>query len=729
MGETMSNLKVHTILVCLLLSAIGMISIPSFGNERQPIYVSFDDLLQEIDGNWEKAFEYVRDHIRFEPSVYLLKSSQGVLWSSRGNAKEQAMLLIDVLQTLREEVRLVSGRLDDAKAALLINSLFPKDKRNDFSYVSDVPLSNPSEDEIFLSNVRNHFWVQINKDNRWLDLDPAFSASKPGEVFAREEKTYPSLTEFFSPEMMISLSVERKDGREDVLMMEDKLQNLANKPVTISISTSFQESEDKGRSGGGSPGGVFGGLSRSTSGKKKTIGLLAIHHAALKIGEGTEVSGEFKEEIPDPSKKAAVKNPIQRIWLNFRLAGEEKVLLERERILYEKIRDTDELPLFQRHSILVTANAVPLEAWEDDLREVSDTRLLETIKKGVEEVKSGVKSKKDKKILLSESRSLEEKIGPELGHLINMIFAYSSDSLTEDAGEALSVYSYFSLPRIIIYSVEGDGKAVATSMDLRQDSISAVPYPGQAMAMGETFLYGRGVFESVLEGKVLELFLRKKALTTASIMQEATKRRTPIRFYSELEKDELEKLAMPDHVQKRALKAIESGSILIIPDRSVRFEGKDRWGWWEVDPRTREAIGVLDTGLHQAMLQRTVLDTEGMLNSKMGFAIGAITGAVDTQWMLAGMVLKYGELNKEALQEIKAYMKQIKAYMCPEFEKSVSVTVASVTVIDIEDCYKKEFSWGYEGGVKIEMGWCQAFAKGFGCASTSILNHYLSQYE
>jgi hypothetical protein len=724
----MSGSKLSVFLVSFLLGVLLPSMTLSFGDQSQNDYVSVDELVRDLDGNWERAYEYVRDHVRFEPSPYCLKSSQGVLWGSQGNAKEQAILLLDVLQRLGEEVRLVSGRLDDEKSGLLINSLFPQDKRNDFSYADDVLISQPFAEENLLANVRDHFWIQIYKENRWLDLDPVFPDAVPGKEYAKVEKIYPVQNEDFFPKMMISLSVEKDGAREDVLMMDEKLQTLSNQPITLSISTSFQESEKEGPSGG-SPGGVFGGLSRSASGKKKAKGLEAVYLAELKMGEGVQVSGEFKEEIPNPSKKAPVENPIKRIWLNFRLTGEGKVLLERERVLFEKIREADELPLFQRYSILVTANAIPLKAWEDKLQKVSDARLLEEIRTGVEEVKSSVKSKKDRKILLSESYSLEEKIGPELGHLINMIFVYSSDSLTENAGESLSVYSYFDLPRIIIYSIEGNGKTVATSMDLRHDSVSALPYPGQAVAMGETFLYGRGVFESVLEGQVLELFSGKKALTTAFIMQEAAKRKVPIRFYSELEKHELEKLAMPDHVRNRALQAIASGSILIVPERSVRFEGKNRWGWWQVDPLTREAIGVLDTGLHQAMLQRTVLDTEGMLNSKMGFAIGAITGAVDTQWMLAGMVLKYGELNKKALQEIKSYMKQIKAYMCPEFEKSASVTIASVTVVDIEDCYKKEFSWGYEGGVKIEMGWCQAFTKGFGCASTTILNHYLSKYE
>jgi len=700
----------------------------SSGKGNPDIYVSVDELIRDLDANWEKAFDYVRDHVRFEPSPHFLKSSQGVLWGRTGNAREKALLLADILEKLGEKTRLVSGRLDSEKAALLVESLFAGNGSRDFHYADDVPISRPSAEKSLFSSIQDHYWIQLQKDGQWLDLDPVFADAAPGKGFAKVEKTYSFPTDDLFPSMMISLSIEKEKGREDILMLEESVQTLSNQPLTLSISTSFQESEEEGSSGG-SPGGLFGGLSRSTAGKKKKEGLEATYLAELKIGEETEVSGEFKEEIPDPSNKSSVENPLKRVWLNFRLAGEGGVLLERERVLYERIQETDELPLFQRHSILVTANTIPLEAWEDDLGKVTDTKLLETIKKGVEEVKSAVKSKKDKMALLNESLSLEEKIGPELGHLINMIFAHSSDSLTNDAGKSLSVYSYFALPRIIIYSVEGDGETVSTSMDLRQDSLAAVPYPGQALAMSESMLYGRGVFESVLEGKILELFSGKKVLTTASIMQEAAKRSVPIRFYSELEKDALENLPMPDHVRNRALKAIAAGSILIVPERSIRFEGKNRWGWWEIEPRTREAIGVLDTGLHQAMFQRTVLDTEGMLNSKMGFAIGAITGAVDTQWMLAGMVLKYGELNKQALQEIKAYMKQIKAYMCPEFEKSASVTIASVTVIDIEDCYKKEFSWGYEGGVKVEMGWCQSFAKGFGCASTSILNYYLSQYE
>jgi hypothetical protein len=619
---------------------------------------------------------------------------------------------------------MAAGSLGTDRAAALIGSLFPGKK--DFSYADDIPLSQPLQDEELLALASDHVWIQIKQSGEWLDLDPCFPDAKPGTAYTDADQTFTSLPDRAIPRMMISLSVQKGGAREDIFTLEQGLHELVNQPVTLSISTSFAEGEKE--SSGGSVGGAFGGLSGGASGKKAKQGLVATYKAALIVKEGMESAGEFTEKIPEKSQELAAEDVLDRIWLTFRLTLDGNPLLESERVLFEKNLPADEFPLFQRHSILIAPNAIPLEAWEGDLSKVTDDRMLKQVKSAVDEIKKSVKSKKDQNALLDQSLSLEEKLGRDTGHLINMIFAYTSDGITADAGEALSVCSFYALPRIIISSVEGDGEHVTTVMDLRQDSIEALPYPGQALGMTGTFQYGRGVFESVLEGKVLELFLGKKALTTSYIMQEAAKKKIPVRFLSENEKADLERLGMPEHVSRRALQAMAAGAVLVIPERSIRFDRQNRWGWWQVNPVTQEVVGVLDTGLHQAMIQRTVLDTEGMLSSKMGYAIGAITGAVDTQWMLATMTLKYGEINKAAIQEIKAYMKQLKGYMCPEFEKSASVTIASAS-IEIEDCFKKEYAWSYEGGVKVEMGWCQAFAKGFGCASTSILNGYLSRYD
>jgi hypothetical protein len=351
------------------------------------------------------------------------------------------------------------------------------------------------------------------------------------------------------------------------------------------------------------------------------------------------------------------------------------------------------------------------------------------VKTRVDEIKESLKAKKATRDTLAKSAALEQQVGSGLGHLINMIFATTSDDQSEQAGAALSVSGWYAVPRVLITSFSSGPNATETTMDLRVDRMEAVALPGQAARMNETFLYGRGIIESILEGKVLELLSGKPALTTAVLMHEAARRNIPIRMFSALEKDMLKGFGLPADVLRRTSAALEAGRIVVMPQRSVPWEGRARWGWWEIDPMTREPIGVLDTGLHQAMVQTSILEAEGPLQSDAGLVIGALVGATDTQWMIMSMILKYGELTKAALLEAKAYMKDIQAVMCPGFEKKVEFSV-SVTTVEIEDCFKHELEIvKAEAGVSIQQGWCEKFAKGFACASTSILNYYLNEIK
>jgi hypothetical protein len=230
--------------------------------------------------------------------------------------------------------------------------------------------------------------------------------------------------------------------------------------------------------------------------------------------------------------------------------------------------------------------------------------------------------------------------------------------------------------------------------------------------------------ESILEGKVIELLTKRKPLTTAYLMYKAAENNIPIRVYSYLEQDMLKNLKMPPYVAEKVMKAIDAQHFVIIPEESIEFNGRQRWGWWDLNPQNREVIGVLDTGLHQAMLERTILETKGILSTDMALVLGVMVGTVDTYWVIASMILKYGELNKAALQEAKDYIKKIGGYLCPDIlDEGTGVTVASIS---IEDCYSKKIGFG--AGVKVDMGWCAKFTKGFKCASTTLMNYYLSEY-
>jgi len=242
--------------------------------------------------------------------------------------------------------------------------------------------------------------------------------------------------------------------------------------------------------------------------------------------------------------------------------------------------------------------------------------------------------------------------------------------------------------------------------------------------MEEAFLYGRGVVDSILEGKVIGLLTGQQPLSTARLMHMAVKNDIPLMMFSQNEIDNLPDLGLPSHIYQKAKSVIDKGHILIIPGKSMEFEKKERWGWWDLDPLKGEVVGVLDSGLHQAVIQRTILETKGMLHDDMGLVVGALVGCVDTYWVLSAQILKYGELDKAAIQEAKDYMKEVGSYLCPGIDVTGSVGIGMS--VEIEDCLKKEIGIGFEGGLKIDQGWCAKFAKGFQCASTTILNYYLA---
>jgi hypothetical protein len=676
-------------------------------------------------GDWEEAFKFVRDAIRTEPSRFPLKTAEGIQWSRSANPLEKALFLAHLLEEKGKTVELVEGELDDAAARTLLGSVLPAAKS--FSYKRDVPISVPAEDPALVASVKRHFWVRMEDGERQVDLDPSFPAAEPGKAFASVKQAYEPTDEALSAR--VSITVEYSEGASDepqsVLAWDGPMADIANRPLSLSVVTEYTKAapeakEDKEEEAGG-VGGLFGGLSGQSSGKKKAAGVevKAVFNAALTVAGESLADGQV----------SAGKGPAARLSLKVKIESLGHVVSECERALFETTPNRREAPLFQRHAILVTGNKIPAAAWQDKLKVAADKDLLADVKTRVDEIRESVKAKKFTRETLATSAELEEKLGPDLGHLVNMIFASTSDDQTEKAGAALSVANWYAVPRILITSFSGREKTTETTIDLRQDQVEAVSLPGQASRMTETFLYGRGVMESILEGKLLELLAGKPALTTAVLMREAARNKIPVRMFSALEKDMLKKFGPPDDVIRRISSALDAGRIVVMPERGVAWEGRMRWGWWDIDPRTRETIGVLDTGLHQAMLDMTILETEGPLNSKMGAVLGAMVGAIDTYWLLSGMVLKYGELTKEALLEAKAYMKEIQSVMCPGFEKKISLE-ASITVIDIEDCFKYEIELGkVEAGIEIKQGWCEQFAKGFACASTSILNYYLSQFE
>ena len=81
-------------------------------------------LADTLDYEIEVAHLFVRDRVRFEPYLGVLKGPQGTAMTLAGNAFDQALLLANLINIMGGEAQLVTGSLDNASTDLLLNRAF-----------------------------------------------------------------------------------------------------------------------------------------------------------------------------------------------------------------------------------------------------------------------------------------------------------------------------------------------------------------------------------------------------------------------------------------------------------------------------------------------------------------------------------------------------------------------------------------------------------------------------
>jgi hypothetical protein len=270
--------------------------------------------------DWEEAYAFVRDSIRTEASRFPLKTAEGVRWNRAGNSLEKALLLAQILQDGGETVQIAEGDLDNTAAKNLLGSIFPATKT--FSYGADVPLSVPAEDPNLISTVKRHFWVQIESEDKWLDLDPSFPAAKPGRAFASVKETYDPADESLRTRVSLSLefAVEDSSELESVFSWDGEMEEVADQPLSLSIVAEFQPAasgDNEEKEEGEAAGGVFGALGgRTSKSKKGTDKLETVYNAALTVREEGVADGRF----------SAGAEAIGRVVLRLKFESQDEVI-------------------------------------------------------------------------------------------------------------------------------------------------------------------------------------------------------------------------------------------------------------------------------------------------------------------------------------------------------------------------------------------------------------------
>ncbi|MBV5316681.1 MAG: hypothetical protein JZU50_02625 [Desulfobulbaceae bacterium] len=679
----------------------------------------------------ESLFVHVRDRIKPSLNRLALQSPTQVLVSGYGNTLERARLLAALLTAAGHPIRFQTCLLDDEKAGVLIQAAMSSagKVRN---WPAEVPLSRPAADRGLIEGVRLHTWVQVLSGERWLNLDPAFPGATPGMRPAAATATFYRFSEARLPRLELTLEYNRVATPaefEELIWWEGPLEAVADQPLSLRIYPRITVMK-AGEQGDLDPARKL--VDPLAGGDEKTVSPVTVTtwQATLWLGDQMLISDQLAD-------LAAAENRLCSLRLRARIIFAEDDILEDLRVLAE-VNEAGKLPLFQRHSLLFATSAfnpVALQQWllsHPPAQRAAAHQESERIRYHLTETGTASSS------LLDASLGAEQMLGGYSGHLLNLAYCVVSDQMSADLANRLGVYAYFDHPRLIITSVftEADNRQ-RIMLDLRRDRQPAVALPGQAQRIVESYQFGRGVMASALEGRLVTLATGTPALTTTVLMRQAQTQGIPVRLYSMWERDLLANLSLPEFVLSRIKKKLQAGQIVMLPVKPVQFAGGRRWGWWQIDPVSHHTVGVLDSGLHQAVIERTLIETEGVLSDEMAAVIGAISGATDTQFALSAMVLKHGDLNAEALAEVKEYMANLGEDLCQQHTVEAKVgggkTIASASV-EIEGCFRYEQSMeivAEAGGslTLMDKGWCEAFQRGFSCAAMTLLNAYLDEQK
>ncbi len=187
----------------------------------------------QLGANVDSIFAFVRNSIRFEPYSGVLRGARGALMAGSANALDRSLLLAHLLAAQGYNVRIVPGSLAEKDVETLMQSWEKADPHvasmptgkisqivreageseilewaesarsygtamhnwitqrstSDAASIRDVVGSQArwftdTMDKHIREQTTSHFWVQVEQNSNWVDLDPSFPTARIGQRLA-----------------------------------------------------------------------------------------------------------------------------------------------------------------------------------------------------------------------------------------------------------------------------------------------------------------------------------------------------------------------------------------------------------------------------------------------------------------------------------------------------------------------------------------------------------------
>jgi hypothetical protein len=638
-------------------------------------------VIDNIGNDLISLFEWVRDETVLIPYRGSLRGPVGVLMDRCGNSLDRALLLHELLHLSGYEARLARGTLTENKAREILENIPDsqkniQDKKSEtdfknlihiYSQEYDIPTQELQEiqrdlvkekehiskiirkrvseqTEVLsklleidqrkesgkerasrLENLKDHWWIQVEENSGWLDLDPTIRNAKPGETLTSIKKTWDAeaLDEDLFHLLTIRIIVERwEEGSlkeetvldhtlqpsncigerielhhdpldwpkdEELYNSDQPIQNLKDTVLNLkewipaltigsekigkqSFTISGKVNKKPGEKTEQTSGGIAGGLLGAFGGSKK------------KSEDASKLTAEWIEfEIHSPGLP---HDTIRRSV--FDMIGPAK----RKSSSIDVLQFSDAQILKRNLLILGRTEILPLicKVSPEFMEYLSAREMLSNMEVLINLVE-------DRNAIENEDILVQlDLISPLPGPLYNLALTRSSLSRF-DKEMYLDGLNMFSLQTYLQENPSGELEEFQRTDIIRND-IAVVPDSTQDPFM---IRMEQGVLDT--NGEVEHLVAEMWTENTALIFSESLKHGIDWLVIHDAQDPALENAQLPTDALFSVKQDLADGYITVIPQKPIPVNGNPTTGWWRIDPRTGTTLGMGANGLGQALTQ------------------------------------------------------------------------------------------------------------------------------
>lgn len=639
-------------------------------------------MVAALEGDPQRIEDFVRQQVGYDAYAGLLQGPRGVLWSRRGNAWDQASLLVEMLRVAGVPARYRQASLEPEAASALLRSMYAPRKDMMFPELRDpmetaqlladpvwraenLPADaaqaldqldltparvlerlfpDPTQDPALLALAQDHCEVEARQQGAWRRLSPTGAQEAQGDfqVWAEvpQERQHRVvvrfLVELFNPLFGSALSVPEQQ------VLEAELPSTAwrGQPLILGVDTQHVSR----------PGLIFGVI------ENVYVPYLQLGAQRVATGEGfMELFGNFpggtqmllgaalEVEVHSPGEAPRIvrHQVLDRLGAQARRVGEDDVEIDLE------ARGLDGSPAMtdlQRVQLHLSTGATPWRAqlqgvvrqqrlkrrWEQDLG--LDLRALEQ-QLGPEEPIPPAQMH-----LEAQGRAWLRDFHDAQAQALGARYLYISDRVTEVVSSYTCVHATTRSPRLMVAQVS-HGVDTGTGLlgNVLLDEVTPRVRPGQADTDRGEFEGLRGYFLKVYERGALDPNGDREVISWDLLLQAAEREDVQLRLVTSDNYLDLYRLDLPADARAEMLAQLQDGRLLFFPERPLQVQGEEMFLWMTFDADTSRISISNAQGYHVAKtVYALVLNGFTALYRAVGAIIGSISG---TGWGLIGGAL------------------------------------------------------------------------------------------